>query len=247
MSFFKALSLVLLLQTSTLLASNVDNTQKERFFNCMKKQKAVSDKGWIKSLFLYGEGMSCIDALVFPKRPDFYSLESLEALSGLSLDTRAASKIVKTNQYSWEKQLFINPNFVQWLRNNVLIAKNNTPLFVLADKFYKRHKKLIKSFIYSYEFITMTKKMEEELKLYKEKIASGYILRHLFDRYEKAIKKLYPQASSDQIIFGIGFWLRREIDGSRDAMHKLLVDFIGHYESSDAMTEEVVDTPKMKW
>ena len=249
MSVFKTITLLVLLQSSSLFAVNVstvDTFQKESFLSCMSKQEAVDAKGWLKSLFLYGKGMSCIDALVFPARPDFYSLSSLEHLSGLNIDGRAESKIVKTNQYSWEKQLFINPDFVQWLRNNILIAKDNTPLFILADAFYKKHHKLISSFAQSYEFITMTKNMQDELTLYKKKIAKGYILRHLFDRYEKVIKKLYPQANSDQVVFGIGFWLRREIDGSREVMHQLLSDFIGHHEGANTLNKAVT-SPKMKW
>ena len=228
---------------------NLDRHNQQRYLECIRAQKTLPGSGWIKSFFLYGKGMACADALLDSKRPDFYSLSSLETLSGISVDSRSHSQIVAKNQYSWEGQLFINPNFITWLSNNGIVSDKNSALFALAHDVYLKHQAFIHSFKTAYDYITTQNDFKKELILYKKKIVTGYVLRHLFDRYEKEIKRLYPKENAHQIIFGIGFWMRREIDNSKQAVHQLLLKLINNYESDVPSKDrsEGTKTPSMKW
>ncbi len=240
----------LFILTSLLKAEVIDlnDDQKHNFLECINTEKSLPKEGWIKSLFLYGKGFGCLEELLNRSRPDFYSLSVLEILSGTKIDSRNNSTIINNNKYSWEKQLYINPDFIKWVQNNGIISQTNDKLYALADAFYKKQRGFILSFIHAYDYITKKEDFEKELELYKQKIATGYVLRHLFDRYHHKIQKLYPNESADQITFGIGFWFRREIDGSKKDIYNLIVKLIANHEKkSDKHKDQPLQQPKLSW
>lgn len=135
---------------------------KYNIVNCFLEIGGTTE--WIKDLFLYRGGMKCIADAGQYTRSDFYDLSALEVISGLPIN----SKNNYHPEYSWGEQLYINPNITNWIGYNVLSIKKGTFLFDLTSKAYEQNKFFIRSFVYSYEYLTKYTSYEEELKKYKD-------------------------------------------------------------------------------
>jgi hypothetical protein len=191
---------------------------------------------WLKSLFLYKDGMDCFRKNTNYKRSGFYNLTALELLSGLKIDQREGNTITADDSYTGEKQLLISPKFAKWLYNNFVLVDKDSYLFKITSNVYQQNKYLIRTFYYSHQYLSKYKQYDKEVKKYQLAVDSGkemlgYLSSFYPDPSQNYNKEIYEYNHGfDRFRFGIGFWLRRGIDGTNEIFNNSLIKILNTYD-----------------
>ncbi len=138
--------------------------------------------------------------------------------------------------------LFLNPRFIFWF-NDHLIPNSNTPVLLdrLQQVYQRRYKRLFDLLLTSHHYL------KNSLDLNKEKLAYSLSRftanydenRYLEQRYAQALKQRFPEQGTT--VFtpakAIGFWLKRELDGSAEYVWSTLNDLRSQLEPRTNQSE----------
>jgi len=147
--------------------------------------------------------------------------------------------IMGVNLFNEEKQLslganfnFINPEAVRWMRQNILVKPNNyigsKTFQTLFDKVAARHFKVMIASFYYIISQDIDLHAKEYILAAQEEDGAMYLLNKYHfvahEYYEKGLSVEYLNPS-----IGIGFWLRRYVDGSFKELAIAYLDVINTY------------------
>jgi len=162
-------------------------------------------------------------------------ISAIEKISGLkhttdnSTDTEckeSSNKCYSYNDYKGKNFLHVNPSMITWVLDNLLVP---TPAYSeIQDLYDAKGKKFLKSFVYAYKYLHEEKNFSDEVNAYKEGINQNkHMVSYLEDKYHDDILN----SSYDTSYIHIGFWLRRGIDGSDQAVLDALKKILETYDS----------------
>ena len=241
----KKLFLLTLLLSNLSFASDYNSDeQKLQLADCFSG-KAPDKYSWIGSMLFSNSMAQCFQTLSQQKKISQWSLKPLELISGVAIDKRPNSKIIKEDNYRGEDELHLNPQFIQWLENYFILAKNDSKLFKKTEKLYLEYQNFIRNFALAYQFITKQKEFDQELSGYQKNLSRGNnAVEYIFEQYQNELETTYPKVvNSDGLIYSVGFWLRRGMDGSKEQLYKILTKLLQTY---DLNWYEKIDTYAVK-
>jgi hypothetical protein len=173
--------------------------------------------------------------------------DSLKIASGYDRYFPVTLFLQGKSQYPFRR---VNVDAVTWLSNNIIPSPSIEVKGVKAQMIYDTSlRNFFRSMAFYYDYLHNELDLDYELMLYKEMIAeedsnmAGNWLQFWYNRKDYG-SEVNPEVKSHQFM---GFWLRRELDGSADALHLALLKILNTYdhnwveEKSQAEVESEVD------
>ncbi|MDR2442260.1 MAG: hypothetical protein LBE31_01915 [Deltaproteobacteria bacterium] len=201
------------------------------------------------------DALTCFEHFeTFPEPYDTYSYELnelLETISNLTLDRRGPWQ--NFDPYGDTDFLHWNPDFITWVEHNLILsARNpNLPDYQVRLKLYLANRYRLLRMAYAWEYLNKYNDIEDEAKKYQEANLGPFkdeMLTYLA-RFKPDPRQNYDDgsfneklegdiewvsASYDDEMYGfrfeVGFWLRRQLDGTALQLSSLLARTIELYD-----------------
>lgn len=145
------------------------------------------------------------------------------------------------SQYPFRR---VNVDAVTWLSNNIIPAPDTPINGVSAQDIYDKNlRNFFRSMKFYYDYLHNELNLDYELMLYKEMIAeedssmAGSWLYFWYNRKDYG-SEINMEVNPHQFM---GFWLRRELDGSADALHDALLKIINLYDKESSSPSSLID------
>lgn len=141
---------------------------------------------------------------------------------------------------------YYNPEFLSWAKDRMIPAMNNEPLRRLTQPFYNNFlQDMSKIYYLTYQQLTYNQAMKERIKAeYLQAVAQGfpgYYSGGMF--FERHFGLWEKNAELEQLtgihrvgpywywVVSLGFWIRRDIDGTSDDFIEILENLLRTYDS----------------
>ena len=128
-----------------------------------------------------------------------------------------------------------NPEFVDWLRDAIFAATENTAFVEATRPYYKGHlRQLAATLFVTHELLVRQPELLESMKadllnFVEDRSAARQPVYYGFMNLEN--KPMYRQGFEDaEVNTAVGFWVRRDIDGTRQAFFNILGDIVEVYD-----------------
>ncbi|MDR0354647.1 MAG: hypothetical protein LBJ64_02780 [Deltaproteobacteria bacterium] len=226
---------------SVLAANELDDLQRESIVSCLKNINDGTE--WATDVLQYQKGMSCFN--LSGKDYDlFFQTNIFEDLSDILIDQRNADRnpeFYEDIHFSPDDFIHVNKEFLDWLDRSFVSLPTDPedPGFKSRKALFDRFENHVKPLVYAYEYLTKHADLLSAAEEYEKASQFDYhdnMLEYL-GRYRPAPDQNYsldleyannPQTGYadgiNRFRFSVGFWLRRQLDGSliqcRDLLRK---------------------------
>lgn len=171
----------------------------------------------------------CIGQIAKEKYPDaFNGVEPFDVEMGTIYDHIGAG-----NAYDEQDDFkHFNPQFIHWAAKNFVPDPDAKILGQTYQELYSEHfSRFFRQMVEAYQFIKNERRFREECENYVEAMDEADGLDYLYETYRDVLPKYQTGEISDWTPSNaIGFWLRRGIDGSIDAVWEELSKAMNTYD-----------------
>ncbi len=177
----------------------------------------------VDGIVFYG-GLHRAFKKVFDLSSDAY--ESVEILSGIE----CFSQTVENDNTKFN---YLNPEIVKWLYIQIPDKNLKIRNYTCKEIYQTIFSRLFRMHVKAYYYVNYDNNKDKIIEQYQQVMyVDDYNLNKLEDLYDGALPEFdtYRDGTNLTPAMAIGFWVRREIDGSADELWKYLKKFMRKYD-----------------